>query len=216
MSFDAKGLMGHLDPRSAVRAVEDWWFDTTRHVKTTGNAVKPPKAGLAGEVRDSHIYAPVRVRNARAAIRDLPVNDLSEYTFVDLGSGKGRMLFVAAEYPFRRIIGVEFALELHDAAQKNIERFRRSRRPRVLIESVHANAADYGFPAGKLVLYLFNSFGPDVLGRTLDNLGRSLEREPRHVLVVMLWPEHSDVVARRLWLRQSLKTRRYHIFETAG
>jgi len=217
MSFAApKNLLGRLDPRPMVRAVEDWWFDITRHVETAGNARKPPASDVVGEVRDSYIYAPVPARNARAVLRDLPVKDFSEYTFVDLGSGKGKMLFVAAEYPFRRVVGVEFAIALHQLAQRNIARFRPRRRPSPVLESVLANAAEYDFPAGKLVVYLFNPFGPDILGRVLDNLERSLEREPRHVAVVMLWPEHSGVAARRPWLQESRKTRRSHIFETAG
>ena len=216
MSFAApKNLLGRLDPRLMVRAIEDWWFDTTRHVQTAGNAGKPSPSDVVGEVRDSYIYAPVRARNARAVLRNLPVKGLSEYTFVDLGSGKGKMLFVAAEYPFRRVVGVEFSIALHKLAQRNIAQFRPRRRPSPVLESVLANAAEYDFPAGKLVVYLFNPFGPDILGRVLDNLERSLECEPRHVVVVMLWPEHSGVAARRPWLHESRKTRRYYIFETA-
>ena len=53
------------------------------------------------------------------------------------------------------------------------------------------------------------------MNRMLDNLERSLKQEPRHVLVVMLWPEHADVVAAREWLRECVRTRRYCVFETA-
>src|SRR6478752_3089102 len=49
----------------------------------------------------------------------LPI-DVSQFTFVDLGCGKGRVLLMASDYPFKRIIGVEFMPELHRAAQKNI------------------------------------------------------------------------------------------------
>jgi len=79
---------------------------------------------VAGEIRDSHVYAPVRVANARAALRALPVGDFSQYSFIDMGSGKARMLFVAAELPFRRVIGVEFDRKLHAAAKENIARWR--------------------------------------------------------------------------------------------
>ena len=34
--------------------------------------------------------------------------DLQRFTFIDLGSGKGRSLFLAADYPYRRIIGLLF------------------------------------------------------------------------------------------------------------
>ncbi len=203
------------DLRGRIRQLEDWWFDTTRRVKTAGDARRSRDAKLAGELRDSYVYLPVRVANARAALRDLPVKDLSQYTFIDVGSGKGRMLFVAAEYPFQRVVGVEFDAQLHLAAEKNIADWRSMRRRCAAIESVHANAAEYEFPAGPLVVYLFNPFGPGVMGRMLDNLERSLKQEPRHVVVLMLWPEHADVVAGRAWLRECVRTRRHCVFETA-
>ena len=37
---------------------------------------------------------------------------LDGFTFIDLGSGKGRTLLMASDYPFRRIIGLELLEEL--------------------------------------------------------------------------------------------------------
>jgi hypothetical protein len=64
------------------------------------------------------------------------------------------------------------------------------------------------------VIYQIHPFGPEVLGRMLDHLERSLEREPRHG-VMMRGPESPDVVTLREWLRECGKTRRHHIFATA-
>ena len=88
-------------------------------VRTAGNASFRQSGDAVGEGGgDGEIYVPARVRNGRAALRDAPVRDVSGYTFVDLGSGKGRMLFVAAERPFRRVIGVEFSRSLHAEAER--------------------------------------------------------------------------------------------------
>jgi predicted RNA methylase len=201
--------------RSCVRSLEEWWFDSTRHVRTAGNAAMPDAAKVVGEIRDSEIYAPVRVTNAHAALRDLPCGDLSEYTFIDMGSGKGRMLFVAAEYPFRRVMGVEFSDELHAQALANIGTYKHGRQQCGDIESVHADAAVFEFPDEELVIYMFNPFGPEVMRAMLANLERSLEKSPRHVVVVMLWPERADVVAGMPWLRKYRETRRYHVYQTA-
>ncbi len=56
------------------------------------------------------------------------------FTFVDLGSGKGRTLLMASEYPFRRIIGVEILVELNKIAQQNIVRYRSERQKCFAIE----------------------------------------------------------------------------------
>src|SRR4030081_3379239 len=207
--------------KERVRAFEDWWFDTTRHVQTSGLVQRPRAATqIVGEIRDSHMYGPVRVANAHAALRDLPLGgtqnaggDYSRYTFIDMGSGKGRVLFVAAEYPFRKVIGVEFSNDLHDDAVANLKRYKYPGRRCADIEAVHADARDFEFPDDNLVIYLFNPFGPEVMERMLANLERSLERHPRHAIVVMLWPDHSDVVERMAIMRVYRKTRRHHIFE---
>jgi SAM-dependent methyltransferase len=204
--------------KERVRAWEDWWFDTTRHVQTSGLVGRPAASKIVGEIRDSHIYGPVRVANAHAALRDLPLGgagggDYSQYTFIDMGSGKGRVLFAAAEYPFRKVIGVEFSNALHDDALANLKRYNYRGRRCADIEAVHADARDFEFPDDNLVIYLFNPFGPEVMGRMLANLERSLEKHPRHVIVVMLWPDHSDVVERMATMRVYRKTRRHHIFE---
>ena len=209
--------------KESVRACEDWWFDTSRRVQTSGLVGRPPASKIVGEMRDSHIYGPVRAANAHAALRDLPLGgarngeagggDYSQYTFIDVGSGKGRVLFVAAEYPFRKVIGVEFSNALHDDAVANLKRYKHPARRCADIEAVHADARDFEFPDDNLVIYLFNPFGPEVMERMLANLERSLERHPRHVIVVMLWPQFSDVVERMPIMRVYKKTRRHHIFE---
>ena len=202
--------------RDAVRAVEEWWFDATRAVRTAGNVPVPDAGKIVGQLRDSQMYAPVRTANAHAALRDLPIDDYSKYTLIDMGSGKGRVLFVAAEYPFRRVLGVEFSTELHRQALDNLARYRHRGRRCGEIEAVHCDAAEFEFPDGPLVIYMFNPFGPEVMGRMLTNLDRSLGRSPRHVVVVMLWPEHWELVAGMESMREFRKTRRHHVYQTAG
>ncbi len=64
-------------------------------------------------------YQPTDAALFQEMMSSLPIA-FSEFTFVDLGSGKGRTLLMASEYPFRRIVGVEILPELHRAAEKNI------------------------------------------------------------------------------------------------
>ena len=205
--------MRRLDPKQRVRIFEDWWFDATRRVRTVGFA-KPEAATVVGEIRDGSDHVPIRVANAREALRDLPIPDLSDCTLIDMGSGKGRMLFIAAEYPFRKVIGVEFSTILHAEAQKNIESYRQDRRRSGEIESICADAAEFPFPNEKLVIYLFNPFGPEIMARMLANLQKSLETNPRPVTILMLWPWHADLVAQMPGMQVWRQTREHHIYQT--
>ena len=199
--------------RDGLRRAEEWWFDRSRGVRTAGNASFRQTGDAVGGAGagDGEIYVPARVANGRAAIADAPVRDRSAYTFVDLGSGKGRMLFVAAEMGFRRCVGVEFSRSLDAQATENIGRFRRPLGTR--IESVLADAAEFEFPAGNLVIYLFNPFGAETMGRVMGNLARSMVEAPRHVVVVLLWPEQEAMVAAVPGMRRVRATRRHVIYD---
>lgn len=179
--------------RSVAEFFQDQWFDGTRSVRTSGN-VALVSAGIAGpDQRDSELYQPARPAHVREALRAIPVRDLSAYTYIDLGSGKGRTLFVAAEFSFPRILGVEFAPTLHRQACENIRTFRGHRRS---IESICQNVADFRFPDDPLVLYMFNPFGAATMQLVLDHLECSLEQSPRQVFIVLLWPRCDEQVGR--------------------
>jgi SAM-dependent methyltransferase len=196
--------------RNYVARVEGWWFDRTRHVSTCG-AVPLDGLRLAGENKQGFMYLPARSAAVRLALNNLPINDHQKYTFVDLGSGKGRMLFLAAEYPFRQIEGVEFAEELHLEAQQNIARYRNRRKRCSEIASIHADAADYEFPLDNLVIALFNPFGADVMQRVLARIRESVLRSPRDVIMMLLFPELATVVDPGEW--EALQSaRRYCIY----
>jgi predicted RNA methylase len=109
-----------------------------------------------------------------------------DFTFIDLGAGKGRVLLVASRFPFKRLIGVEFARELVETARLNIQKFG------CRAEIVHADAAEYRFPSENLVVYLYNPFGPEVLRPVLRSLREiSISRE---VYLLYLNPKNSSCV----------------------
>jgi tRNA G46 methylase TrmB len=68
-------------------------------------------------------YQPTEPALFREMMARLPI-EFDRFTFVDIGSGKGRTLLMASEYPFWKIVGVELIAELHDAAEENIRDYR--------------------------------------------------------------------------------------------
>ncbi len=204
--------------RRIVRLVgeffEDQWFDRTRGVRTSGDVLLPA-AGIAAEAAgDSEYYMPARPRHIRQALREMPVRDVTGFTYVDLGCGKGRSLFVAAELPFKRIIGVELSGLLYRQSCANLRNFGpRLRQRRRQMESVHANAKDFAFPEGNLILYLFNPFGRETMARVLANLDAARQRQPRHVIVILLWPKCGDQIAALDGMELRRERKEYQIFE---
>ncbi len=137
-----------------------------------------------------------------AVSRGLAHGALRDFTFIDLGSGKGRALLMASDYPFKWIIGVEFMPGLHRAAQKNISGFTSDRQQCRQIETVCADARDFQFPSGPLVVYLFNPFSESTFARVLENLRQSIEQAPRPVYVAYRFTEHEKILAEAGWLEK--------------
>lgn len=134
-------------------------------------------------------------------------------TFVDIGCGKGRVLLMAADYPFARIVGVDFSARLCEVAERNVQLFRAHRPDTVPIDVVCADATTYELPEGPLVVYLFDPFGADVMGRFAEHVSRSLERRPRPCLIVYRTPAHAEHFERRrftVWAKQGRNWRLHH------
>ena len=102
--------------------------------------------------------------------------ELNRFSFVDFGSGKGRVLLVAPHYPFREVVGVEFSPELHETAEANIRRYRSPQRRCPRVRSVCADAATFALPAPDCVLYFNNPFAEPVFARVLANVQAAHER----------------------------------------
>jgi predicted RNA methylase len=125
------------------------------------------------------------------ALAALPV-DTSAFTFVDFGAGKGRALLLAARLPFKRVIGVELAPELHAIAVRNMQASLPARR-RGDVEVHCMDACEFELPDAPLVLYLYHPFGPEVLAPLIRRVVSSYQRSARPIFVVYLNPFHNQL-----------------------
>lgn len=117
-----------------------------------------------------------------------------DFVFVDLGSGKGRVLFLAADYPYKKIIGVEFAEELDAIAKKNIKKYRSKNQKCKNIEALHMDAAKFPIPEEPVVFFICNPFGEKVLSQVLKNIENSLKNNPRDIYIFYLVTFHRHVL----------------------
>lgn len=134
-------------------------------------------------------------------MRALPV-DVSQLTFIDLGAGKGRALLMASDYPFQRIVGVEFIPELWRAAQTNIAGYASDHQRCRQIEAICMDARDFQFPLEPTVVYLFNPFSEPTFAHVLENLRRSVEQTPRPVYIAYRFTEFENLLAQAEWLEK--------------
>jgi len=141
---------------------------------------------------------------------------LRDFTFIDLGSGKGRVLLMASDYHFAKIVGVEFIPELHRAAQKNIAGYSNDRQQCRQIETVCVDARDFQFPLEPLVVYLFNPFSEAAFAQVLENLRRSVEESPRPVYIAYRFAEFESLLEQGAWLEKIARTEQWTIYKIIG
>jgi len=95
---------------------------------------------------------------------------IEAYSFVDVGAGKGRALLLAAELPFRKVIGVEISEELSRIAQRNVTRWCRFGRSKSRIRVVQQDAVKFQWPRTPLLVYLYNPFECTLVAHMAEDL----------------------------------------------
>ncbi len=142
--------------------------------------------------------------------------DHRQFTVLDLGSGKGRALLLASDYPFRRIVGVELLPELHATAEDNVGKYHNSRQQCREFQLVCADARTYALPAGPLVVFLFDPFPEEILRQLLAGIKRSWLQEPRDIFIAYENPRSERVVAAFTIFRKLAETPQWAVFQALG
>ena len=138
--------------------------------------------------------------------------DFRDFTFVDLGSGKGRTLLMASDYPFRRIIGVELLPSLQGIAQENLRLYKSESQKCFALESICVDATEFLFPPDPLVIFLFNPFPESGMRRVVANLEQSLRAHPRPAYILYHNPLLEHTLNESKLLRKVAGAQQYSLF----
>lgn len=122
------------------------------------------------------------------------LGEVGDYTFADLGCGKGRAVIVAGEFPFRAIMGIELSPDLVSIARANAETVAREFPQRTKIDIFQGNVVDFRFPDGNLVVFLYHSFGRELLSALIEKLEERLSSGLTHLFFVYYNPVHGDLL----------------------
>jgi SAM-dependent methyltransferase len=98
---------------------------------------------------------------------------VEDYTFIDLGCGKGRALLLASTLPFREVIGIELNPQLADSAERNAERWRILGQALCPIRVSVADATEPILPHTPTLIFLYNAFAEPLVHRLAENISSS-------------------------------------------
>jgi SAM-dependent methyltransferase len=117
--------------------------------------------------------------------------------FVDFGCGRGRVLLLAADAGFERVVGIEFAAELVADARRNIQRWLETSGRTCELNVVEGDVLDYSVAKQDAVFFLFNPFDDVVLDGVLDRIELSLDMHPRNAWIIYHNPLEGSRIDRR-------------------
>jgi SAM-dependent methyltransferase len=130
--------------------------------------------------------------------------------FLDLGCGKGQVVFLAAHFPFGRVRGIDLSSDLIAVARSNMDpekhRFRCDS-----VDLVVGDAADYAIPEDVTMCYLYHPFPRPVMQQVMAHLDASLAANPRRMHIFYLEAFDTDLLEAH-GFRQARRIRRLRQF----
>jgi SAM-dependent methyltransferase len=134
-------------------------------------------------------YQPTDPKYFKAIVGQLPIC-FEQFTFVDVGAGKGRVLLLAAEFAFAKILGIDISKRLLLIADQNIRKYLNYgvNVKCTNVRTICCDAATFQIPYDPCVVYLFNPFEKEIMEKFLANIRQSLRNVPRELYIVYRTP----------------------------
>lgn len=149
---------------------------------------------LGGHRDDAYEYEPTPYVLFRWMQQALP-QDVSNWTFVDIGAGRGRIVASAAKTAYARVVGVEFAEEFCRDAARTVATLPAAQKLAREVNIVCADASAFQVPDGPCIFYLFNPFEAPVMRAFLRHVVASYDEQPRPMLLAYYNPKHAHAIA---------------------
>lgn len=108
---------------------------------------------------------------------------------IDVGCGKGKMLYFFSKLPFGKVRGLEYSQEIVQTARSNIRRLC----ARKAVEIIQGDAVTYQDYDEFNYVYLFNPFKEIIMKPFLANLKASVRRNPRTIHIIYNNPVCHDL-----------------------
>lgn len=176
-------------------------FDLQYGVET-GGWLSPVEL-QSGHLHDSHITAyhgtqPSSFRGGLAqwqASMQRTGHSVEEFTLVDIGCGKGRVLMLASEHPFRRVIGLELNTDIAEVARENLRRW--SEHPQACRDiDVHiGDVLEFAPPPVPTLLYMYNPFDGDLFKRWAQKLAFTIQDRIEPLYLLYTYPRYEEHLA---------------------
>ncbi|WP_444993996.1 RsmD family RNA methyltransferase [Aliikangiella sp. IMCC44359] len=153
----------------------------------TQRLVKKSNLDITNE--DAVEYSPIGYKAVLSIFKKLP-QPIEQNVILDYGSGKGRVISLAAACGFKKVIGIELSKRLSEIAANNILNMNNRKTQDVSILNI--DATTYTIPSDVNVIYFFNPFRGETLSKVVSNIKQSYENKPREIYIIFFNNEHFE------------------------
>lgn len=181
----------------AAAMLHDRWFDLRHGIETCSAPEKDKPVTRPDGTQGGFGYEPSRTLPLRQLFRSLQPLIRPESVLVDVGCGKGKAMFVASQFGFRTVRGIELSPRLCELARANAARWQARAGSATHFEIIQADLLHHHFAPDEDFVFCFNPFGEALLSCMLDKLEASQQAHPRPLCLLYFHPVFARVIDQR-------------------
>ena len=156
---------------------DNYFFDFYYNVETRF------RDGKTDKLR-SH-YAPTYYSVIKEAFNF--IKNKEELILIDVGCGKGKVLLVASDFGFKKIIGIDQSKKLLNICKKNINNYKDLKKRKQIIKLKQVDALKY-IIKNENVFYFFDPFSDIILNKFLKKILLSYKKNKRKIYIIFANP----------------------------
>ncbi len=138
------------------------------------------------------------IHNLRRYINN-NLDDGKNHSIIDIGCGKGYMLYTFSKHNFDKISGIELSRHLKKIARRNIKMLHINDLPDIYNGDATLFREYYRYD----VFYLYNPFDEDTLRRVMGRIMDTLNNYPRTLYLIYCNPLYENVLTEYGWKKET-------------
>lgn len=142
------------------------------------------------DIDHATIYMPVSYDVLEDVFGHIQIADYQH--FLDIGSGKGRALCMAAYHGVPKVTGIDFSAELCTTAKANLQLLQ-PRKPGLTYKVINNDAFYYEIPTDVDCIFMFNPFDAVIMQGVVANILDSHTQHPRTITIIYANPQHKHL-----------------------
>lgn len=116
---------------------------------------------------------------------------LEEYSFIDIGCGKGKVLLIASKYNFKNLIGYEINEKIFSILNKNINSLQ-IKNLMIINESIDVEKIQ-----NKSIVYFYNPFSENMTNSFFEKL--STNKNLKNLIIIYVNPQYVNILNKYSW-----------------